>query len=82
MSGFVWEAAPSPQRGEGVWSCSTWAAMPVRTVSSVFPSGIAGRATRYQTTLLPRPTPSSPRPFGERARVRGKIFKATQESEE
>lgn len=90
MSGFVWSAIPSPQPsphgGEGVVSCSVWAAAPALNTDT--PIGrtrfwtLTRRASNRQTTPLPRPTPLSPRPFGERARVRGKVFKATQEPQQ
>ncbi len=87
MSGFVWKSAPSPQpspqRGEGVVSCSVWTAAPARSTDTPIDRTrfwtLTRRANSCQTTPLPRLTPSSPRPSGERARVRGNILKATQE---
>ena len=88
--GFVWDSTPSPQpspqRGEGVVSCSDWAAAPARSTDTPIDRTrfwtLTRRADGCHTTPLPRLTPSSPRPFGERARVRGNVLKATQEPQQ
>ncbi len=88
MAGYVWNSAPSPQpsppKGERVAPCDVWANRSARrAVACVHFCVSISRSKSCQTTSsLPRLTPSSPRPFGERARVRGKIFKATQESQQ
>ncbi len=51
-------------------------------LTTVAVSNLTGHAARYQTTPLLRLTPSSPRPSGERARVRGNPLKATQEPQQ
>ena len=101
---LAWNTAPSPQpspqRGEGVGSCTAWVAMPVRGDAGAMPSARKShpayrsdgndarpatsirRATDYQTTPFLRLTPSSPRPSGERVRVRGNDLKATQEPQQ
>lgn len=84
MSGFVWKSAPSPQpypqRGEGVVSCSVCTTVLARSYGNhARLTTSIRRPTVCQTTPFPRLTPSSPRPSGERARVRGNILKATQE---
>ena len=88
MAGYVWNSAPSPQpspqRGEGVRSCGVWTARSARRAVSYVHFYVSIRqANSCQTTPpLPRLTPSFPFSSGERARVRGKIFKATQESQQ
>lgn len=89
---------PSPQWGEGVWPCGIWGAMAARSDvyamqlqqrnqsapcsdDDARPASIR-RATDNQTTSSLRLTPSSPRPSGERARVRGNQLKATQEPQQ
>ena len=51
-------------------------------LTTVAVSHLARRAARYQTISSLRLTPSSPRPSGERARVRGNPLKATQEPQQ
>ena len=51
-------------------------------LTTVAASHLAKRTARYQTTQFLRLTPSSPRPSGERARVRGNPLKATQEPQQ
>ncbi len=104
MLRVAWNTAPSPQpspqRGEGVGSCTAWVAMPVRGDAGATPSDRRGhrayrsdgndarpassirRATHYQTTPFLRLTPSSPRPSGERVRVRGNGLQTAQEPQQ
>ncbi len=104
MLRVAWNTAPSPQpsphRGEGVESCGIWSAMPARGDAGATPPARKShrayrsdgndarsatstrRATGYQTTPFLRLTPSSPRPSGERVRVRGNDLKATQEPQQ
>ena len=101
---LAWNTAPSPQpspqRGEGVGSCTAWVTTPVRGDAGAMPSARKShpayrsdgndarpatstrRAADYQTTPFFRLTPSSPRPSGERVRVRGNDLKATQEPQQ
>ncbi len=86
---------PSPPGGEGVWPCGVWSTMQLQPKNQSAPRGhhhdarpaaSIRQAADNQTTSLLRPTPSSPRPsgapgIGERARVRGNVFQATQESQ-
>ena len=73
--------APQPSR-EGVGLCGVWERLPNHIVRAQAADRTStGHANHCRTTSLLRPTPSSPRPSGERARVRGNVFQATQESQ-
>ncbi len=100
MLRVAWNTAPSPQpspqRGEGVGSCGIWSAMPASGDAGATPparkshrayrsdgndarpASSIRRATDYQTTPFLRLTPSSPRPSGERVRVRGNGLQTAQ----
>ena len=88
MAGSARSSDPSPQpsrqRGEGVRSCGIWTARSARraVVCAHIYVSISRANSCHTTPPLPRLTPSFPLPCGERARVRGKIFKATQESQQ
>ena len=85
MAGSVWNSAPSsqpsPQKREGVDPCDVRATRSARRAVACahFYVSISRANSCKPAPPLPRLTPSSPRPSGERARERGKIFKATQE---
>lgn len=85
MSRFAWSISPSPLWGQGFGLFVVSPLMPaLGNSSAIWYAGFSKidvRTDRRQTTPLPRLVPS-PRPFGEKARVRGKALKATQESKE
>jgi len=73
--------APQPSR-EGVGLCGVWERLPNHIVRAHAADRTStGHANHCRTTSLLRPIPLSPRPSGERARVRGNVFQATQESQ-
>ena len=73
---------PAPKEGDGVGLCGVWERLPNHIVRAHAADRTStGHANHCRTTSLLRPTPSSPRPSGERARVRGNAFQATQESQ-
>src|SRR5690606_41180676 len=70
---------PSPQRGEGVGSCRVFV-MPTGSTDSIARFSTTTALTRNrQIPPFHRPTPSSPLPSGERARVRGTTSQRSEE---